>query len=446
MVSGKIKNIALVIPNFLLRDRFGDPSDPPLGIAYIGAVLLKEGFNVTLIDAYADNLNEDQVLSILKKNDVQFVGISCNYAPLHNPTLKLAKKIKEHFKNIFIAVGGNHATALSEYIIKSSDSIDFIIVGEGEYILKNLLIALNENISIEQVKGIIFKNREDNICFTGYQPLIPNLDELPLPAYDLLPMEKYKRYNIITSRGCPYQCSYCASNVIFNKRVRYRSPEKVICEINYLVDNFGDRQIWFSDDTFTSNKRYSESLLDAILKNYRKMKWSCLTRVNRIDLDLLIKMKKAGCDYISYGIETGSQKILKEIEKKITFEQITTTINNTSEAGIRAYGFFIVGFPGETWDDIYETYKLISKIDLDGAAFNILIPLPGTKIMNDLLTKKIIKIEDIKWDFLFARTLDNDYENYSATLAERWLSLSAKDLMDACVIGSKLPEIFRKIK
>lgn len=444
MVS-EIKNIALILPNLLLRERFGDPSDPPLGIAYIASVLLENKYNVIIIDAYAENLDNHQIIEILKKNKIQLVGISCNYAPLHNPTLDLVEKIKKSFDHIYTALGGNHASAMAKHLMEKSPYIDFIIVGEGEKTMINLLKALNNNIAVEKVKGLFLK-KNNSIILTGYEELIPDLDDIPFPAYDLLPMDKYKRYNIITSRGCPYQCTYCASNIIFNKKVRYRKPEKVVEEITYLIKKFGSKQIWFSDDTFTSNIRYTEKLLKCITTSGLSIKWSCLTRVNKMNKDLLIKMKEAGCDYISYGIETGSPKILKDINKKITFKEIVETINNTTEVGIRAYGFFIVGFPQETWDDIYETYKLISKINIEGAAFNILIPLPGTKIMEYLLNNGFITLDEIKWDYLFARTINNENENYPAILAEKWTKVSSKDLIDACTIGSKLPEIFRRIK
>lgn len=258
--------VVLIFPNYVIREEFGEPSDPPLGIGSIAAVLEEKGYAVAIIDANAENLTMDGIYSRLAELKPDVVGISCNYSPLHNPTLQIAAMIKSEFE-IPIIVGGNHATALAEYMLDCSHDIDFIVRGEGEVILSDLLNALQNETKLTDVKGITYRETS-SITSTPNAPLIANLDKLPMPAYHLLPMDKYNRYNIIASRGCPFNCSYCASKIIFKGRVRYRSPRLVVDEIEYLLQNYGNKHFWFSDDTFISNPKYTNSLLDELLRRY----------------------------------------------------------------------------------------------------------------------------------------------------------------------------------
>ena len=439
----RMLKVVLIFPNYVIREEFGEPSDPPLGIGSIAAVLEEKGYAVAIIDANAENLTMDGIYSRLAELKPDVVGISCNYSPLHNPTLQIAAMIKSEFE-IPIIVGGNHATALAEYMLDCSHDIDFIVRGEGEVILSDLLNALQNETKLTDVKGITYRETS-SITSTPNAPLIANLDKLPMPAYHLLPMDKYNRYNIIASRGCPFNCSYCASKIIFKGRVRYRSPRLVVDEIEYLLQNYGNKHFWFSDDTFISNPKYTNSLLDELLRRECGIAWSCLTRVNTVTKEVLEKMKDSGCSYISYGIESGNQEMLNKIGKRITLDQILTTLKLTSEVGIRQYGFFMVGFPGENWETIMDSYKLIYQSKLDGAAFNIVIPLPGTKLMHELLNSGMVKLEEFKWDYLFARTPSETYESYSAELVAGWTELSGAELIEACKIGHRFPEIFRHI-
>jgi magnesium-protoporphyrin IX monomethyl ester (oxidative) cyclase len=437
-------NVALIFPNYAIREKFGEPSDPPLGIAWIAAVLEAKAHRVGVLDGNAENLGLEEIRSRLAQMKPDVVGISCNYSPLHHPTLQVAEMVKKAF-GVPVIIGGNHATALAEYMLERSDDIDFIVRGEGEVILPELLQALQANIPLTHVRGIAFR-KGSQIVMTAQAPLIANLDDLPLPAYHLLPMDKYKRYNIIASRGCPFDCSYCASDVIFRRKVRYRSPESVVKEISYLLRHYGEKHCWFSDDTFITNPKYTEALLTELTKNNLTMPWSCLTRVDRVTKELLEKMKASGCRYISYGIESGNQEMLNRMGKRITVEEILKTLKVTREAGIKQYGFFMVGYPGEDWKTIMDSYRLIYHEPLDGAAFNVVIPLPGTRLFDDLVQQKLLSIDEINWDHLFARTPQETYESYPAELACRWSKLSGPELIEACVIGHRLPEIFRYMK
>lgn len=219
----------------------------------------------------------------------------------------------------------------------------------------------------------------------------------------------------------------------------------MVDEIEYLLYNYGKKHFWFSDDTFTSNPKYTNSLLDELIKRDIDVTWSCLTRVDVVTKELLKKMKSSGCSYISYGIESGNQEMLNKMGKKITIDEILTILKVTHEVGIEKYGFFIVGFPEESWETIMDSYRLIYQSKLNGATFNILIPLPGTRLMNELLKTNLIKLDEINWDYLFARTLRETYESYSAELASRWTEISGTELIEACKIRHRLPEIFKHV-
>lgn len=437
-----MKKILLIFPNFLIREKFGPPSDPPIGIGLIAAVLESKNYKVNIIDANAENLTLQEIQTRVEQNDPDFVAIGCNYSPLHNPTLKIAKFVKKSI-NVPLIVGGNHATALYRHILKASnENIDFIVRGEGDFILPLLLGALNGDCNLNEVPGIAYIN-DGEIRITPEAPLIENLTEIPFPAYHLLPMEKYMRYNIVASRGCPFDCHFCASKVIFKRKVRYRSPENVVDEMEFLLKNYGDRLFWFSDDTFAASPNYAKSFTDTLIQRKLDIKWSCLTRVGLIPKHILQKMKDSGCIYVSYGIESGSRKMLEKMNKQISIKEIKESIKLTREVELDAYGFFILGNIGENRSTITETFKLIMDIKLDGGGFNILIPLPGTKTFGDLIESSIIDINEIKWDQLFARSPNRTYERYSAELASRWCELSASELIDACFIGEYLTRLSR---
>lgn len=436
--------VTLIVPNYKIREKFGDPSDPPLGVTSIAAVLEEQGYDVSVVDGNAENLTVSDIQTRLKMIHPDVVGISCNYSPLHYPTLEIAALVKKKL-GVPVMVGGNHATALAEYILQGSPDIDVVIRGEGEITFPALVQALQNGLPIREIQGITFREG-GQIVTNPDAPLIADLDTLPIPAYHLLPMPSYRRYNIVAARGCPFQCSYCASEVIFRRLVRYRSPKKVVEEIAFLVQQYGKKHIWFSDDTFITTPGYTARLLDELISSGLDLQWSCLTRVNRVTRKMLEKMKVSGCHYISYGIESGNPSILDRMGKKITLDQIRDTLHLTHEVGIKQYGFFMVGFPGETWEMILDSYKLIYETPLDGAAFNILIPLPGTPLFKELSDAQLITLDKIEWDYLFARTPQESYESFSARLASAWSGLSSTELIEACEIGHRLPEIFKYVK
>ncbi len=338
--------IALIMPNFVLRDRFGDVSDPPIGIAFIGGHLEHHGHEVLIVDAMAENIEHQEIVRRVADFRPEFVGISCNYSPLHNSTLTLASALRQAFdRSIFIFVGGNHATAMSHLLLaQSRGNIDSVIFGEGETGTLTLVEQLLAREPLGKIPGNVFISQGE-LVRTQPIPLVTDLDALGIPAYHLLPMDFYKRYNIVTMRGCPFSCSYCASTLIFTRRVRYRSAARVVDEIEYLLQTYGDRHFWFSDDTFTVNRSHTMALLQTMRERGVKPAWSCLTAVNRVKADLLETMRDNGCRYISYGIETGNTELLHYLGKKITAEIIKKASRSPTQWVSHTMGSSFSAFP-----------------------------------------------------------------------------------------------------
>lgn len=421
---------------------FGEVSDPPIGVASVAAYLEADGHEVIVVDGWASGLSNQEIVKRVEQFKAEYVGISCNYCTLHNSTLQLARLTRAAMgSRVPIFVGGNHATALSEYLLSQGrNSIDCIIRGEGEKATQLLIEALAAGQRWEDIASITFLAENGAVIRTRDIPLADNLDDFPIPAYHLLPMDVYKRYNIISARGCPFGCTFCASTVLFSRRVRYRSALSIRQEIEYLLRNYGDRQFWFSDDTFTSNRKHTVEMLSDIIDHDLNIKWSCLTTVNTVSPEVLALMKKAGCQWISYGVETGHNAFLKKyIRKPIDCKGIIETSKLTTAHGLPHYGFFIFGFPGESWETVYDTYDLILKSHFNGGAMNILIPLPGTELWNELYSaNKYFRLDEIQWDQLFARMPSGQETMYTAELAARWCELGPAELVEACKVGQRL--------
>ena len=376
-----------------MRDKFGDPPHPPLGAAIVASHWRKSG-NVTIIDANAENLSIAETAKRIKEIKPERIGISCNYAPTYTWTKKLISQCDG-----FIEVGGNHATAMHRYL--GNDAFPGAFVFEGAY--------------------------------SYYE----------MPAYDLLPMHLYPQHGIWAVMGCPFRCGFCASKVIFPKATK-RPVEQVVDEIEYLKTHYGNKEFWSHDDTFFAWPQYTMDLLEEMQRRNLDIKFSCRTRIDRISGELLHEAIQAGCQYISYGIESGNQEMLDRMNKGITVDEIKKTLEITNWIAscngnpFRHYAFFMVGLPGETHKTIADSYNLIAQSNLTATAWNIFIPLPGTTLMDDLLSAKTITLDELEWDMMFARIPDESVVPYSARLAERWCGLKAEELMGACKIGRHL--------
>ncbi|MBI2850386.1 MAG: cobalamin B12-binding domain-containing protein [Chloroflexi bacterium] len=403
--------IALVNPNHHTKY-----PQPPMGLALLAAVLERAGYPITVVDASALNLPLEAIAPLVRDADV--IGLTA-MTPSINFAVSTARHLKKARPDVPIILGGAHATLLPEETLASAPELDIIVRGEGEESILQLLPALEKSSAgltpgkqpLNKIPGITYRKGGKIVSNPAGSKLV-DLDSLPFLAYHLLPWHSYKPHPphgralpfavIITSRGCPYHCAYC-SKPIFGTRFRAQNPDRVIKEILYHQKRFGIKELAFYDDVFTLDKKRAHAIADQIIKRGIKLHWSCETRVNLVDKNLLRHMKEAGCYAISYGLESGSPEILKAIDKGITLQQATEAVRWSREVGLQTIGYFMIGSPGESPETIRQTIRFAKELKLDFAQFAVTTPFPGTKLHDLYMHGK--KNADIPWEnFVYAGT------------------------------------------
>ena len=358
---------------------------PPLSLSYLAGVLAQEGIEVRILDFLVTRYHPEKLRRELEEYRPQLVGATCvtlNY-PIARRMLKVCKSFDPH---IFTIIGGPHVTFALEDTLLSSPWIDAIVIGEGERTLLELAKAVEEGKDIRQVHGIAFADGGTAVK-TSPRPLIENLDDLPLPARELLPMARYRALGtpctVITSRGCPYSCIFCSGHRMFGPRVRFRSPGLVVDEIERLQHDFGLAKINIVDDTFTLNHNHTRAVCEEMLRRNLKIKWSVFARVDRISEDLAQLMNRSGCEWVLFGVESADKGILKTIKKGITPDEARRGVKIAAEAGINVFNSFILGLPGESRDTADKSLAFGDELYQKYGAkygFHMLSPLPGTEI------------------------------------------------------------------
>jgi len=361
---------------------------PPLSLGYLASFLKKNGFDVKIIDG----LNFDySIYDIVKQcQDSDVIGINCLSA-YFKETAELSRQLKR--KGKIVVIGGPHASALPDLTLKETEA-DYVVVGEGELSILELMQRLENNDSTDNIPGI--KNRNSH----GFvkRKLIDDLDSLPFPDWQQIDPRIYKKAPhgglvksfpvapITSSRGCPFECTFCASPYLWDRKIRFRSPENVVDEIEYLIKNFGVKEIHFEDDNLTLKRKHVEDICELILKRQIKINWATPNgiRIDTVDDKLLKLMKRSGCYSIAFGIESGNQRILDNIKKKTDLNRYNEITQAAKKAGLITQGFFIFGLPGETEQTINETIRFAKRIPLDKAQFLILDILPGSQLWESI--------------------------------------------------------------
>jgi len=395
----------------LIQPKLEMHASPPLGLAYIAAVLEKNGITVKIVDLNQRRHKDNPIFrlnNILQEERPKLVGISC-LTSYYMEAREIAELVKKYNEDIKVVMGGVHPSSLPELTLQDNN-VDFVVMGEGELTTLDLFTNLKTEENYESVDGLGFKRRGKTII-NKPRKLIEDLDSLPFPSWHLIPPSEYppspqgfflKKYPvapIITSRGCPYACTFCASNNFWRGRWRARSPENVISEIQMLIEQYGVKEFEILDDNFTLDRKRASKICDELIKSNFNVSWSCSNgiRADRLDRELIRKMRKAGCHQVSFGIESTSQKILNRIQKNITIGQIKRAIKISKEEGLTVGGFFIFGLPYETRNTALKMIKLAKKLDLDWAQFHIFTPLPGSTEFLNWVRKQ--GIEESNLDF-----------------------------------------------
>jgi len=355
---------------------------PPLGLAWLAAVLEQQGHEAVILDAHAERVGFDQLPQRLGElGTFDLVGITAT-TPLINNALEIARMVKIILPQTRVVLGGVHPTVLPAEVL-AEKAVDVVVRGEGE----NTIVDLAAEKTLDEIEGISFRIGHD-VRHNPDRDLIADLDSLPMPAYHLLPMDKYypaagaaKRLpasSMLATRGCPGRCTFCYR--LFGQKLRVRSGTKVAHEIKFLQDRYGIREICFYDDTFTISKKEVRSFCHALSDLNMNLTWSCFSRVDTVDEDMLTMMKHAGCHQIMYGIESANAAILENIGKRADLNKAEHAVQITKKVGIDVRGAFMLGNPGETLETMKETLALAVRLNPEVAIFNITTPFPGTQM------------------------------------------------------------------
>jgi len=378
---------------------------PPIGLAYIAAVLEKEGYSVEIADMSVLGMDYKDLEKKVRQNKSKLVGISF-MTNQYKEAVNISRIAKDIDSRIPVIAGGPHVSALPEEIL-AHESVDIAVIGEGENTVLELadeLLNGNGNTAFNNLSGIAYK-KGNEICINKPRQLIEDLDSLPFPAWHLLPIEKYAVpatggdvsvpvFAIISSRGCPNNCIFCDSHTIFGRKFRARSAQNIFDELIYLNKNFGAIQFDFVDDTITVNKKRIHQLCDLILSSESKFKWMCNARANTVTLEMLQLMKKAGCVRVEFGVESGDPEVLKKMKKGIKLEQTRSAHAMARQVGLSVGSFVMVGNIGEDFSSVVKTRELLRELDTDDIFIAIATPFPGTQLYKIAKDNNWLKIRD----------------------------------------------------
>jgi radical SAM superfamily enzyme YgiQ (UPF0313 family) len=417
--------VLLVVPS--QSDTYGKflaPDYPSLGLAYLAAVLQKAGHIVKIIDIDADGVTQQDFAKELKVESYGVVGITTT-TPTFNKAISLARLVKTNSKSTTV-LGGIHVTVMPEESV-GFDSVDFIVKGEGERTVVELMDYLQGRMGLDSIDGLYYR-RNGNVIKNKDRDLISNLDELPFPARHLFNQQNYtypdtlykRAFPIITSRGCPANCTYCNSKNMFSRKFRFRSSENVAEEIEQLIKDYKAREIHIWDDNFTIRKDRVFQIRDQIKRRKIKVKFAFPNglRADLVDEGILQALKDMGTYSIAFGVESGNQNILDRVNKNLKLEQIKEAFRLARRVGLETWAFFMIGLPGETQETIKDTVNFAIKLNPDVAKFHILKPFPGSQVYNELKEQGLL--------------LDADFSHYGIHTppVHRLRDLQPQDLLD----------------
>lgn len=404
--------VTLIYPRDIHETRF-----PPLGLMYIGAVLKNAGHSVKIIDPASQDTG---FIKTVQDFNPQIIGISI-MTTSYPRAVNLLRKLREKIPDVVYCAGGIHVTALPIKTLEDLN-LDFVVIGEGEFTMREVCERLENGGNLDGVKGIIYRDRsKDKLINNGPRDFIQNLDDLPFPNRDLLPsFEKYllpsgviygfyfqRSTTIFASRGCPFHCIYCGSHLIFGRKVRLRSVDNVIAEIEDLIKKYDIEALYFLDDTFTLNSKWVTEFCRQMREKKIQISWACQARVDTVSEDLLSTMKRAGCVSVEFGVESGSDEVLKVMKKGISREKIIKAFDDIRKVGLTSSAYFMLGNPGEKHEDINQTFKVAKRIKANRTRFYFTVPFPGTEL--DRMAK------ENSWyspDMNFTELLDFYYSEY----------------------------------
>mgnify|MGYP000948773642 CR=1 FL=1 len=369
-----------------------DAEMPPLGMATLAAIWEKEGHASQIIDSAALKLTIPETISKITPAP-DYIGITATTTEISNAT-EIAQAARRAFQGTKIILGGVHPTVFHEELVRHN-ICDMVVRNEGEF----ALIALAKGTALDKVPNLTWKNEHGKIIINPVSSQFVDLDSLPFPLYEKLPMSLYHSalgaarrqpsIGMITSRGCPGKCSFCFSEM-FGVKIRFMSPERIVEHILLLNRKYGIREISFYDDTFTADQNRIAALCQMLLNRKLKISWSCFARVDTVTPELLLLMKKAGCHQVMYGFETSDETILDRFNKRVNLEQARNAIRWTKAAKINIRGAFMLGSPEETAESMQKTIEFAKKSGIQLAIFNVTTPYPGTPLYREFSSRNAL--------------------------------------------------------
>lgn len=395
------KRVCLINPPWSVRKgsiwAYVRSTMPPLGVLMVASVLEQNNYEVDMFDFQAMAVDWDKIDAMVKAWDYDVYGVTATTSITKN-AYRMCDLIKKHHPDKMVVLGGAHATAVPLDAAQRS-SIDYVVRGEGEYIMLRLL----QGEAPETIQGLTFKGADGEIQQIGSDGFIEDLDALPMPAYHKIDFKAYKpavggyrrtpAMSMTTTRGCPGRCTFCNSAAI---TLRKRSADKIVDEIEMLTTKYGIKEISFYDDTFTVYPRNVIRMCELLVEKKVNITWSAFARTDTVSPELLAAMKKAGCHQLLFGIESRNEQILKNIKKDISLEKTRAALRMTREAKIAARCAFMFGNPGETIETMNQTIEYAIELDPDIAMFNITVPYPGTEMFTWAKMNGYLLSED--WD------------------------------------------------
>jgi anaerobic magnesium-protoporphyrin IX monomethyl ester cyclase len=405
--------ILLIEPFQTSGERFGTFKDsegffPHLGLISIRNYLANKGFEATYIDLQFGDYTKDAFIELLLYEKYDVVGVSAmtNNVLSAYSTFKLCKKVAP---SAYTVLGGAHASILPERTLKECSYIDFLVAGEGEITLEELLVTLKRKSSSFKMIGGLFYRENGKVLDTFAREFIQELDILPVNFYKDIDLKRYippphqycvlPQASFVTQRGCPFKCTFCQVAPILGKKLRRHSPIRVIKELELMIEENGVRAVYFQDSTFTINRDYTISLLKEMIRRKLPLQWTTNTRVDCIDEELIRLMKEAGCWQLFFGLESGNEQSLRLLRKgnRITPKKIKNTIKAVKNSKIRTLGSFILGLPGEDEVMVQNTINFAKSLDLHAAVFFLPTPYPNSTLWKQCKSDGGLR-EDASWD------------------------------------------------
>ena len=381
----------------------GVASFPPLGILYLAAFLREDGVELSVLDQSSKNFTTEEVVKWISKEDPDILGLSA-ISSSGRTAATISKRAKELKPNIVTVMGNMYASLNPDRVLKKYPSVDIVVRGEGERTTADLVNKIENNGDLREVNGITFR-KDGTTISTPDRPLIDDLDSIPFPARELIDSEYHctiaganaaprKFTSFLSSRGCVYRCRFCSCSQFAKNRWRARSVKNTIEELGKLEGD-GYRQIIFTDDSFTTNKKRVIDICQEMRRERMDLEFICEGRVDNCSHEMFSEMAKAGCKMLYFGIENANQRILDYYRKQTTPQQSENAVRTARNAGIDVIvGSFIAGAPDETRDEITNTIEFSKRIPIDIPQFNILCTYPGMEIWNELSASGILNEEE----------------------------------------------------